>query len=196
VAIEAGQRQRAVKPLANFLHQGKRTLHTRMAASTGCHGDQAIGTFFNGLARKLVVDDVVQHHTAPAMHGLVHILTRAQAGDDDGHLVLGADLHVVLETVIALVHDLIDGEWCRRAIGMGLVPGRQSLGDLCQPVLQLLGRAGIERRHGADDTGLALLDDKLGIADDEKRRADDRQSQLFEGRWQLGHMLSPSSFYK
>lgn len=107
-----------------------------MAACAGCHGNQAIGTFFNGLARKLVVDDVVQHHATPAMHGLVHILTCTQAGDDDGHFVLGTDLHVVLKTVIALVHDLVDGEWCRRTIGMSLVPGCQSLGDLGQPVLQ------------------------------------------------------------
>jgi hypothetical protein len=64
------------------------------------------------------------------------------------------------------------------AVGMGLVPGGQGLGDLGQPVVQLLGRAGVERRHGADDAGLALLDHQLGVADDEQRRADDGQRQF------------------
>jgi hypothetical protein len=54
------------------------------------------------------------------------------------------------------------------------VPRGQRLGDLGQPFVELRRRPGIERRHGADHAGLALLDHELGVADDEQRRADDR----------------------
>jgi len=52
-----------------------------------------------------------------------------------------------------------------------LVPGCQGFRDLRQPLVQLFGRAGIERRHGTHDASLALRDDQLGVADDEQRRA-------------------------
>src|SRR6218665_818406 len=44
----------------------------RRAPGAGGHGDQAVGAFFDRLVRKPVVDDVVQHDAAPAVHGLVH----------------------------------------------------------------------------------------------------------------------------
>ena len=43
-----------------------------------------------------------------------------------------------------------------------------------------LGWPGIERRHGADDAGLALRDHQLGVADDEQGRTDDGQRQLLQ----------------
>jgi hypothetical protein len=91
------------------LDQRKRALHAGVAAGTRGHGDQAVGALLDRLVREGVVDDVVQHHAAPGVHGVVDVGARAQAGDDDGHLVLGADLHVVLEPVVGLVHDLVDG---------------------------------------------------------------------------------------
>ncbi len=75
----------------------------------------------------------------PAVHGLVHVLARAQGRDDDRHLVLGADLHVVLQPVVALVHDLVDGERCGGRFRMGAVPGREGFGDLCEPFVQQFG---------------------------------------------------------
>ena len=183
----AAQRHRAIKPLADLLDQRKRALHARMAARTRGHGDQAIGALLNGLVRELVVDDVVQHDAAPAVHRLVHVLARTQAGDDDGHLVFGADLHVVLQPVVALVHDLVDGEGRGRLLRVRLVPGRQGFGDFGQPLIQLLGGAGIERRHGAHDARLALLDDQLGVADDEQRRANDGKREVLQNRGKLGH---------
>ena len=56
--------------------------------------------------------------------------------------------------------------------------GGERLGDLGQPFVELRGRPRVERRHRADDAGLALRDHELGIADDEQRRADDRQRQV------------------
>ena len=57
---------------------------------------------------------------------------------------------------------------------MALFVGRERLGDLGQPFVELRRGPRIERRHRADDAGLALRDHELGIADDEQRRADDR----------------------
>ncbi len=184
----ARERQRAVEPLADFLDERERALDAGMAARARRHGDQAVGALLDGLVGELVVDDVVQHHAAPAMHGLVHVLARAQAGDDDRHLVLGAHLHVVLQPVVALVHDLVDGERRGGRLGMRAVPGRQRLGDLGEPFVQQFGGPGVERRHGADDAGLALRDHQLRIADDEERRADDRQRKFLEhGRQGAAH---------
>ena len=163
----AAQRHRAVEPLANLLNQRKRALHARMAACARGHGDQAIGALFDGLVRKLVVDDVVQHDAAPGVHGLVHVFACAQGRDDDRHLVFGADLHVVLQPVVALVHDLVDGKGRSGLVWVGFVVGRQGFGDFSQPFVQQLGGAGVERGHRTHHARLALLDHELGVADDE-----------------------------
>jgi hypothetical protein len=83
--------------------------------------------FSIALLRELVVDDVVQRHAAVAVHRVVHVGARAQRGDDDRHLVLHDHLHVVLEPVVALVHDLVDGERRGGLVGVGLVVGRERL---------------------------------------------------------------------
>jgi hypothetical protein len=72
---------------------------------------------------------------------------------------------------------------------------RELLGDLDQPLFELRRGPRVERRHRADDTGLALGDDELGRADDEERRADDGQRQVRKDRGQFRHVvLSPGSF--
>ena len=78
-----------------------------------------------------------------------------------GTLYFAHICHVVLEPVVALVHDLVDRERRGRPVGMRLVVGRERLGDLGQPVVELRGRPRVERRHRADDAGLALRDDEL-----------------------------------
>ena len=132
--------------------------------------------------------------------GVVDVGARAQRGDDDGHLVLRADLHVVLEAVVALVHDLVDRERRGRRLGMRLVVRGERLGDLGQPVVEQLGRARVERGHRADDAGLALRDHQLGVADDEQRRADDGQAQLLRaagsGRWVRGMVVVSSESFQ
>jgi hypothetical protein len=97
---------------------------------------------------------------------------RRQAGDDQRHLVLHAQRHVVVQPFIGGVDDLIDGKW--RCIGIG---GQFAL-DAGQPFIQRFLRPGIERREGADHAALALGDDQIGIGDDEHRRAEDRQRQI------------------
>jgi len=160
-----------------------------MAAGTCRHRDQAVSALLDGFVGKGVVDDVVHHHTAVAVDGFVHIGASPQRGDDHRHLVLDDHLDVVIQAVVALVHDLVDGERCGRVVRVGLVVGRQGLGDLGQPLVQLGCRAGIERRHRADHAGLALLDDELGVADDEQRRADDRKRPVGERRGQFRHVF-------
>jgi hypothetical protein len=169
------------------LHQREGALHAGVPARPRRHGDQPVGALVDGLVREGVVDDVVQHDAAPAVNRLVDVRSRAERGDDDRHLVSGADLHVVVEPVVGLVHDLVDGE--RRCGGFRMVPvpRGQRLGDLGQPLVQLLGRPGIERRHRTDDAGLALRDDELGVADDEQRRADDRQRHALQGGRETAH---------
>ena len=177
----ARQRERAVEPLADLLDQRDRVLDARVAAGARGHRDQAVGALLDRLVREGVVDDVVQHDAAPRVHGVVDVGARAQRRDDDGHLVLRAHLHVVLEAVVALVHDLVDRERRGRRFGMRLVVGGERLGDLGQPLVEQFGRTRVERRHRADDAGLALRDHQLRVADDEQRRADDGQAQLAQG---------------
>ena len=78
-----------------------------------------------------------------------------------GTLYFAHTCHVVLEPVVALVHDLVDRERRRRPLGMRAVVCGQRLGDLGEPVVELLGRPRVQRRHRADDAGRALLDDEL-----------------------------------
>ena len=181
----AAQHQRTVKPLANFLHHGKRAFHTGVAACTGCHRDQPGCAFFNGLVGKHVADHVVQRDAAPGFYRHVHVFTRTQAGDDDGHFVFFTHRHVVLQAVIALVHDLVDGirrgwpVWVRRVVRS------QSFRNFCQPVFQLRSRARVQRGHRANHACNALRNHQLGVADDEQRRANHGERQVLKNRWQF-----------
>ncbi len=175
----ARQSQRPIEPLANFLDQGEWAFHARMAPCPRSHRNQPVRALFNGFMGMLVVDHIVQHHTAVAVRRGIDLFACAQGGDDDRHLVLHAQGHVMLQAVIALVHDLVDGKGCGRLIRIGLVVGGQRLCDFDQPLLQLRSRTGIECRHGAHNTSFALFNHQLRVADDEQRRGDDR-------KWQVG----------
>ena len=96
-----GQHERSREPLADLLHQRERALDARVAAGAGSDRDQAIGALVDRLVREGVVDDVVQHDAAPAVHRVDHHRRRAQAGDDDRHLVLRADGDVFFQPVVA-----------------------------------------------------------------------------------------------
>ena len=80
-----------------------------------------------------------------------------------GTLYFAHSCHVVLEPVVALVHDLVDGKRRGRCLGMRAVVRGQRLGDLGEPVVEQLGRTRVERRHRADDAGLALRDHQRGV---------------------------------
>jgi len=47
-----------------------------VATRAGSHGDQAVSALLDRLVRELVVDDVVHHHAAIAVRGLVDFLAR------------------------------------------------------------------------------------------------------------------------
>jgi hypothetical protein len=101
------------------------------------------------------VGDIVQHDAAVRVDGVVHVLPRAERGDDEGHLVLDAHLEVGHETLVAPVHDLVDRERCRRPVGVcGTVLGEIGL-DLGEPLVEQLLGPRVERREGADDARLA-----------------------------------------
>ncbi|MET3366253.1 hypothetical protein ABIF60_007648 [Bradyrhizobium japonicum] len=115
-----------------------------MAAGTGRDQDQAIGALLDRLVGEFLVDHVVEDDAAPAVHGLVQLLACAERGDDHRHLVLGAELHVVVETVVRLVHDLVDRERRRGLVGMRAVIGRELLGDARQPFVEQLRRPRVQ----------------------------------------------------
>ncbi len=154
-----------------------------MAPSAGGDGDQPVGALLDRLPRIAIVDDVVERDPAPAVDRMVEFLARAERRDDDRHLPLRADLHVMLEAVVGPVHDLVDRERRGRRVRMVAVMLGERLGDLVHPFVELLRRTRIQRREAADDARLALGDDQLRIGDDEQRRADDRHAQaLKDGR--------------
>ena len=81
-----------------------------MAAGAGRHRDQAVGALLDRLAREAVVDDVMHRHAAIGMDGGVDVLARAERRDDDRRLPFHAERDVLLETIVGLVDDLVDGE--------------------------------------------------------------------------------------
>ncbi len=86
----------------------------------------------------------------------------------------------MVETVVRLVDDLVDGEGCGLAVRVLLVPFSQFRGDPVQPLVQHRAGPRVQGRKAADDAGLALGDHKLRIGDDEKRRSDNRDAQILE----------------
>jgi hypothetical protein len=150
-----------------------------MATRARCDRDQAVGALLDRLARKAIVDHVVQRDTAPAVDRGVQVLARAERGDDDRHLPLRAGLQIAFEAIVGLVDDLVHRERCRRAIGVGAVVCAQFLGDPVQPFVEHRLGPGVERGERPDDPRLALRDHQFGTRDDEERRPDDGQSQVF-----------------
>src|SRR3546814_9433266 len=85
-------------------------------------GDQPVGGLFDRLAREAVVDDVVERDAAPAMDRLIEFLARAERGDRDRHLPLGAGRDVRLEPAVRFMDDLVDRIGRREAVGIVAVP--------------------------------------------------------------------------
>ena len=153
-----------------------------MAAGPGCHRDQPVRALLDRLAREAIVNDVVQRDAAPAMHRGVQVLARAQRGDDDRHLPLGAGGKVGFQPVVRFVDDLVDRERRGGAIGVRPIMRGKLFGDLMQPFVQQRLRPGVERRKGADDARLALRDHEFRPGNDEQRRTDHGQAQAVEQR--------------
>jgi hypothetical protein len=106
----AGQNHAAVVELAHLGHECERRQPPRVAAGAARDEDQAV---HSGGECALGVRDrryVMEHEAAVAVRRFDHRVRRAQARDHDRHLVLYADIQVLLQPLIARVHDLIDGE--------------------------------------------------------------------------------------
>ena len=88
-----------------------------------------------------------------------------------------AGLHVALEPVVGGVDDLVHRERGDAPGGIGGAGGGELGLDAGQPAVQRVGRAGVQRREGADHPGEAFGDDQLRPRQDEHGRGDHRQRQ-------------------
>ena len=120
----------------------KGEMRAGMAAGAGRDRDQAVGALLDRLAGEAVVDDVVQHDAAIGMRSPAFTSSRAPSEVMTiGTLYFTQSRQIVLEPVVGLVDDLVDGEGRRRPLGMRLVVRGQLLGDPRQPFVELRGRA-------------------------------------------------------
>jgi hypothetical protein len=164
-----------------------------VAARAGRDQDQAVGALLDRLVREELIDDVVQHDASVGMHRPIDVLARAERRDHDRHAIFHANVEVVIESVVRLVHDLVDRKGSRRPFGMFFVVRLEFGRDALQPFGEDQGRPRVERRKRADYPGLALGDDEVRPGDDEHRRSDHRQSQPFAQHIRHGHGKLPSS---
>jgi len=115
----------------------------------------------------------VENDTAVGVHGLHEVRIGTKARDDDGHLMLHANFHVVIQTIIRLVDDLIDGERRHPAIWMCFLKPRELLFQGADPFLQLFLRPRAQSGECSHNTVRALRNRQGRVAWDEHRRADD-----------------------
>jgi len=73
--------------------------------------------------------------------------------------------------------------------------GGQRLGDFGQPFVELGLRPGVQRREGPHDAGLALRQHERRMRNDEERRSDDRNPQVFLQDVRYGHDVAHSRCY-
>ena len=164
-----GQRNRAIEPFADFLHQRKGRSRSGMATRTGSDRDQAIGPLLDSLARKTIIDDVMERYAAPCMYRLVQVLTCPQRRDRDRHLPLGANCDIFIEAVVRTMDDLVHRIGSRRTIRIVTVVRCQLFGNLVKPFVELARGACIERREAADNPRLALRDNQFRTGYNEQR---------------------------
>ena len=183
VVEAAGQQYGLVEELTNLGQQGEWTPGAGMAASPGCHCDQAIhaglGSFF-GMAAG---GHVMEHQATVAVHGIDHFLHRAQAGDDDGYAALDADGQVRLQAGVTVMHDQVDGEGRSVSCEAGF--------DLVKPSGEACAFALVQGRKAADDTAVAACNDQRRVGHQKHRRSDQRQAQALieQGRQRHGELL-------
>ncbi len=183
----AREQQAAVVELAHFGNQREGRQASGVPAGAGADQDQAVDARLQRALGMGDVGDVMEHQAAVALGRLHHVVGRAQRGDLDRHLVFLAEVDVVLQAVVGTVHDLVDGERRHLAVGMLLLVFAQLRGDALQPGLEHFLGPRIQRREGADDARLALLDHQVGIGDDEQRRADHRDREVVAQQSRKGH---------
>ena len=92
-----------------------------MAAGAGTDQDQPVDAGLQGALGVGDVGHVVEHQAAVALGRLHHVVGCAQRGDLDRHVVLLAEVDVVLQAVVGAVHDLVDREGRHLLLGMLLL---------------------------------------------------------------------------
>jgi hypothetical protein len=148
-----------------------------MAAGARRDRNEAVGALLDRLARKAIVDHVMHRNAAIGLHGFIDVLAGAERSDDDRCLPFHAKRDILLQAIVGLVDDLVDGEGRRRQVRIVAIPGGKRLDDAMQPFVQLRNGPSVQRGKRADNARLALRDDEIGIGDEEQRRADRRQPQ-------------------
>ena len=139
-----------------------------MAACARCNGNQPIGAFLDGFFGETIVDHIMQHDAAIAVHHLIDPFLGAQRGDDNWHLVLHTHVHVVLQARVGAMHDLVHGKGCRRCIRISFVIRRQFGDDPLQPLFENRLRARIERGERPYYSCFALGDHQIRVRNDEE----------------------------
>jgi hypothetical protein len=127
---------------------------------------------------------VMEHQAAVAVHGVDHLLHRAEAGDDDRHAMLDAQGQVGLQARIARMDDQVDGIGCWR------LQLSQACLDLLQPGLE----AALSRWLSAGKlptTPLAAGQHQLRVGNQEHRRGHQWQAQPLLQQGGQGHGETP-----
>ncbi len=176
VVEAAGEQQGLVEELPNLGDEGERAPGPCMAASAGGHRDQPVDAGFGGLLGVAAGGHVMEHQPAIAVHGVDHVLHRAEAGDHDGHLFLDADRQIRLQARVGWVDDQVDGE------GRRLLQLRKARFDLLQPGAKAVAVTLVERGEAADDSIAAAGEHQRRVGNQEHRRGHQRQAQALIDR--------------
>lgn len=134
--------------------------------------DQAIDSGFCGFLRVPARGHVMKHQAAVAVYGVHDFLDRSQAGDDDRHFVLDADLQIGLQARIAVVHDQV------HCVGGRVLQCAQPRLDLFEPGLEATAFALVQGREAADQAIATTGQDQFRVGDQEHRRRHQRQAQV------------------
>lgn len=93
-----------------------------------------------------IVDDIMKDDAAIGMDRGIHFRHGAERGNNDRHLIFHTKSKVMLKALVRTMDDLVDRKRRRWPVWIGLVVGGKSLRYLCQPLIKLCFRAGIECR--------------------------------------------------
>ena len=117
-----------------------------MTPGAGAYRDDAVDALRRRLLGVAQIDHVVKHDAAVTVHRADHLGRRPQTGDDDRYAVLDAQAHVMFQPVVARVHDLVHRKWRDFGARVRTSAGAELFGDLRQPLIELRGGPGIQRR--------------------------------------------------
>ena len=149
-----------------------------MAASSRAHGNDAVHALLDCLAGVAQIDDIVKHQPSVVVHRGDDFRRRPQARNDNRHFVPDAGLHIVEQSIIAGVSDLID---CKRRHGIIRMRRRvvvEPVPDLTDPVIQCRLRTSIQRWKCSDDTRRTVCNQEIRYRHDEHRRANQWHAQI------------------